>query len=242
MSLGRRNLKTYKEIRSYMHDELQKGGYYIDVVNNLHNEISNPQSRKWSGYTWGIKNNQWFGFIPHHGMFEGAMISILDDIPWVIRDYPAPNDNISIAQDTRIHPKLDGVEIRLMVDPNGDLWGRSREIEYIRRNSRYNQDLFYLFQSTDYAQGIEDLCKQERVTVIGSLMSKYIPSGYRQWEYQKDNLFFIYDIIDAQDNFLNNQEMEILTKRYSLENYTQNIGVDDNQDNRKIWRHIYQKL
>ena len=167
--------------------------------------------RRWSGFTWGIRAHSWDGIIPHEGPLEGVLVSVLNGAPWVLQDYP-PTAPQRIYGDTRLHARLPGAEIRLVYSPAGDFWGRSRQIEYIERNARYNQNLMALLEVSNQYEGLRQFCRELPVMVSGVLLSKHLPGDCAD-----EARFVVYDVLFLdRERWLLPSELAKLSKFYRL--------------------------
>ena len=180
------------ELRQALGDGMEPGDAIDSMVAQY---MPRGDYRRWSGFTWGIRAHTWDGYIPHGGPLEGTLVSIFNGKPWVLEDYP-PRSPQPVHRGTRLHARLPGAEIRLVYSPAGDFWGRSRQIEYIERNSRYNQNLMALLEISPQYEGLQQLCSELPALVSGVLLSKYLPGSC-----DDEARFVLYDVLSLDKEF-----------------------------------------
>jgi len=224
-----------KWVKSRSSYPLYEGDLLKDELVQFLESKSYKGFRTWSGFTWGISDERWYGVIPHNAgsYLTGSIISIFEGEPFVVRDYPVlppyeehqtflyttikstiqkiPKDK----SDYVIHPKINGAEVRFFINPSGDFWGKTRFVEYVDRNSGYNMNFLILLQLSGYADNVERLCRDHNLMVIGTLFGKYIQGGYHSYECESD--FRAYDLVDlSTDDFLSWDKTKSLLEEYGI--------------------------
>jgi hypothetical protein len=190
--------------------------HYFDTTQIRH--------RGFHGWTWNLRRHKNEGFIPYRpeSFLHGCLISILEDEPFIVRDYPPLYEkNIALLDDIkisnkRIHPIINGVEIRTWVDKTGTFWGKTRHIEYLKRNSSNNMDFDLILEITGYKEKLDALSRDNRKHVVfGSIFGEYIKGGYA--DYGKGHGYIAYDILNLDtDRFLTPKEAFELCELYNI--------------------------
>jgi len=207
-----------------------------ELITFFTDRYQHSRFRTWGGFTWGMQRMRWNGLIPQWAgaYYTGTLMSLLEDTPFVVRDYPVHppyeelNSELVATQlpiisempdnlsDYIIQPWLNGIEVRFFNFPNGTFWGKSRFIEYVNRNARYNMNLALLLELSGRDKSVEQLCQAQNVSVFGTLVGKHIGGGFNNYQ-NVDSEFFIYDLVDMEtDAFLHPDVVQQLSATYGI--------------------------
>ena len=207
-----------------------------EIVDYMEYRFGDTRFRTWGGFTWGLHRQNWFGTIPQWAgpIFTGALLSLYERKPFIVRDYPMHppyvqrSSNLIATHESVIHevpedlteyvvqPRLNGAEVRFFSLPDGKFWGKSRFIEYVDRNARYNMNFDLLLRLSGSRDKVKKLCEEKNVTVFGTLVGKHIGGGFNSHS-ENDSVFVVSDLVDMNtDAFLSYERVESICEEYQI--------------------------